>query len=189
MFGWLFLWQNVRIVNLSITQDYLFPSLSFNVSRSSGNANSNLASVTSNFGLGLHQFECTATQSLRFLQNMILRVFLVHLSRRHIGELIVYPCSGVRRRRCRCRCRRRPPFSNVFSSETTWPIKVKIYVEPSWEGGTKVCINSPGHMTKMAAMPIYGKNLKTLLLQNRQADFHETWYVASGTPAHHSLYK
>ena len=21
------------------------------------------------------------------------------------------------------------------------------------------------------------------------ADFHETWYVASGTPAHHSLFK
>ena len=80
--------------------------------------------------------------------------FLAHLSRRLIGVLIVYPCSGVRR------CRRRPPFSNVFSSETAWPIKAKFYVEPPWEGGTKVCINGPGHMTKMAAMPIYGKNLK-----------------------------
>ena len=81
--------------------------------------------------------------------------FLAHLSRRLIGELIVYPCSGVRRR-CRRRC---PPFSNVFSSETAWPIKAKFYVEPPWEGGTKVYINGPGHMTKMAAMPIYGKNL------------------------------
>ena len=27
------------------------------------------------------------------------------------------------------------------------------------------------------------------LLQNRSADFHETWYVAFGTPAHHSLFK
>ena len=36
--------------------------------------------------------------------------------------------------------------------------KAKFYVEPPWEGGTKVYINSPGHMTKMAAMPIYGKN-------------------------------
>ena len=26
------------------------------------------------------------------------------------------------------------------------------------------------------------------LLWNRQANFHETWYVASGTPAHHSLF-
>ena len=85
---------------------------------------------------------------------------------------------------------RRPfTFSNVFSSETAWPIKVKFYVEPPWEGGTKVCINGPGHMTKMAAMPIYGKNLKKIFLQNRRADFHETCYVASGTPAHQSLYK
>ena len=27
------------------------------------------------------------------------------------------------------------------------------------------------------------------LLQNCQADFHETWYVAFGTLAHHSLIK
>ena len=55
--------------------------------------------------------------------------------------------------------RRRPfTFSNVFSSETAWPIKAKFYVDPPWEGGTKVYINVPGHMTKMAATPIYGKN-------------------------------
>ena len=76
-----------------------------------------------------------------------------------MGELIVYPWSGVRRCRRR-RCRRRPSFSNVFSSETAWRIKANFYVEPPWEGGTKVYINGPGHMTKMAAMPIYGKNLK-----------------------------
>ena len=53
-------------------------------------------------------------------------------------------------------------FSNIFLSETAWPIKAEFYVEPPWEGGTKDCINCPGHMsdmTKMAAMPIYGKNL------------------------------
>ena len=71
------------------------------------------------------------------------------------GELIVYPCSGV----C-CRCRRhRQQCLNIFSSETALPIKARLYVEPPWEGGTKVYINGPGHMTKMAAMPIYGKNL------------------------------
>ena len=70
-------------------------------------------------------------------------------------ELIVYPYSGVR---CHCR-RRRQQCLNIFSSETALPIKAKFYVEPPWEGGTKVCINGPGHMTKMAAMPIYGKNL------------------------------
>ena len=95
--------------------------------------------------------------------------------------------SSVRRRRRR---RRRPStISNIFSSETAWPIKAKYYVEPPWEGGTKVYINGPGHMTKMAAMPIYGKNPSKIFFSRTRADFHETWYVASGTPAHHSLYK
>ena len=82
------------------------------------------------------------------------------------GELIVYPNSGVRCRRrcrrcrrCRRRCRRRQQCSNIFSCETALPIKAKFYVEPPWKGGTKVYINGPGHMTKMAAIPIYGKNL------------------------------
>ena len=51
-------------------------------------------------------------------------------------------------------------ISNIFSSETTGPIEVKFHMEPPWDGGTKVCSNGPGHMTKMAAMLIYGKNLK-----------------------------
>ena len=72
------------------------------------------------------------------------------------GELIVYPCSGIHL----SSVRRLSTISNIFSSETTWPIEAKFYLEPPWEGGTKVCINGPGHMTKMAAMPIYGKNLK-----------------------------
>ena len=53
-------------------------------------------------------------------------------------------------------------------------------MEPPWEGGTKVYINRSGHMTKMAAMPIYGKNLKHLLLQNQKAYDLVTWHVASG---------
>ena len=47
----------------------------------------------------------------------------------------------------------------VVAVETAWPIKAKFYVEPPWEGGTKVCINGPGHMTNISATPIYGKNL------------------------------
>ena len=65
----------------------------------------------------------------------------------------------VRRQSVR-RPRRRPQCSKIFFSETALPIKAKFYVEPPWEGGTKVYINGPGHMTKMATMPIYGKNLK-----------------------------
>ena len=48
-------------------------------------------------------------------------------------------------------------------SETTGPIKVKFHMELLWDGGTKVCSNGPGHMTKMAAMAMYGKNLKKTL--------------------------
>ena len=48
------------------------------------------------------------------------------------GELIVYPCSGVRCRRCRCRCQQ---CLNIFSSETAWPIKAKLYV---WIGKTVI---------------------------------------------------
>ena len=90
--------------------------------------------------------------------------FLAHLSQRLIGELIVYSCSGVRRR-CRC-CRQ--PFSNIFTSETAWPVKAKFYTEPLWQGETKVYINGPDHMTKMTPMPIYGKHLQNILLQNRK---------------------
>ena len=50
-------------------------------------------------------------------------------------------------------------FSGI-SSKTNEPIETKFHMEPPWEGGTKVCSNSPGHMTKMATMPIYGKTLK-----------------------------
>ena len=48
-------------------------------------------------------------------------------------------------------------FSNI-SSETTGLIEAKFLVEPPWDGGMKDCSSGPGHMTKMAAMNIYGKN-------------------------------
>ena len=53
---------------------------------------------------------------------------------------------------------RRPPFSKIFS-ETAWPIKAKFYVEHPWDGGTKFYINGLDHIGKVAAMPIYCKNL------------------------------
>ena len=86
---------------------------------------------------------------------------LAHLSRRLIGELIVYPWSGVRRTSSvrPSVVRRRPQCSNIFFSETAGPIKAKFYVEPPWVGGTIFCSRHMGHMTKMAATPIYGKNL------------------------------
>ena len=69
------------------------------------------------------------------------------------------------------------------------PIKAKFYVEPPCEGGTKVYVNGPGHMTKMAASPKYGKTLKNRLLQNQKSYDLETWHVALGTQATQRLYK
>ena len=113
-----------------------------------------------------------------FLKNP---VFLTHLSRRLIlwAYRIGRPPSSVV-------C---PPHSlNIFSSETTRPVKVKFHMELLWNGRTKVYSNGPGHMTKMAAMPIYGKNHKNLLLQNqKKAD--ETWYAALGAQVLLSLFK
>ena len=51
-------------------------------------------------------------------------------------------------------------FSNFFSLETVRPIEANYHVDPPWDGETKVCSIGVGHMTSMAAMQIYGKNLK-----------------------------
>ena len=51
-------------------------------------------------------------------------------------------------------------FSNIFYSETTGPIEAKFHVEAPWDGEMKVHSNGPGDMTNMAAIPIYGINLK-----------------------------
>ena len=89
---------------------------------------------------------------------------------------------------CRCVCCI-STFSNIFSSETTGPIEAKFHMAPPSDGGTKVCSNGPGNITKMAAMPINGKTLKHLLLQNQKADDLETCYAASSARLLPSLFK
>ena len=64
-----------------------------------------------------------------------------------------------------CRFRRpsviRPStISNDFSSETTGPIATKFHTQPPGVLGKKNYSNGLGHMTNMAAMPIYDKKLK-----------------------------
>ena len=71
-------------------------------------------------------------------------------------------------------------ISNIFSSETAWPIKAKFYVEPSWEGGTKVYINGRGHMTKMAATPIYSPKV-LVIPRNRWLRLNITEKLFTGT--------
>ena len=62
-------------------------------------------------------------------------------------------------------------------------------MEPSWDGGMKVYSNGPGHMTNMATIPIYGKNLKKVLLLNQKTDDLGSWYAALGTRVLPSLFK
>ena len=69
---------------------------------------------------------------------------------------------------CVCACVYVYQHFQTSSSETTKPIEAKVHMEPPWDGGTKVCSNCPGHMTKMAAMSIYCKTLKNLLLRNQK---------------------
>ena len=74
-------------------------------------------------------------------------------------------------------------YVNIFSSETIKPIEAKFHVEPPWDGGTKICSNGLGQITKTAAMPVYGTNL------NQMADDLETWYATLGTRILPSLFK
>ena len=50
-----------------------------------------------------------------------------------------------------------------FFSKTGGLIETKLCVEPLWDGRMKVYGWVLGHMTKMATMPIYGKNLLKIL--------------------------
>ena len=80
-------------------------------------------------------------------------------------------------------------FSNVFSLETAMPIEAKFHVEPSWYGGIKINTNGICHMTNMAAMPIYGKTFKNLLLWIQKVNDVETWYGVLGIQVLPSLIK
>ena len=61
-------------------------------------------------------------------------------------------------------------FSNFFSLETARWIEANFHVEPPWDWGMTVSKNGLCYMTKMAAMPIYVKNL----LWNQKAD--DLWH-------------
>ena len=80
-------------------------------------------------------------------------------------------------------------FSNFFSLETSRPIEAKFHVEPPWGRRMKVCSNGLCHMTNMAAMAIYGKILKNLLVCNQKANDLESWYAALGAQVLPNLFK
>ena len=90
---------------------------------------------------------------------------------RHLLSIYIYVCVCVL-----------STFSNIFSSETTWPAEANFHMESPWDGGMKVCSNGPGHMTKMATMPIYNlkkssslepKGLMTYFMARSKRKVHE----------------
>ena len=83
----------------------------------------------------------------------VLFILLAHLSQRLIGELIVYPCSGVRT----------ASYFVIHNFKhlllrNHLPDQSQILRGASLGRGNKVCSQHLGHMTNMAATPIYDKN-------------------------------
>ena len=111
---------------------------------------------------------------------------LAHLSQRLIGELIGYLWSGVRP------LSSSSPFTmlkdlllwNRFANQSQILCGASLG-RRKWYFVCSIWVTWP----RWLPCPYMVKTFKNLLFQNRRADFHETWYVASGTPAHHSLFK
>ena len=95
---------------------------------------------------------------------------------------IMYACVYV----YMCIC---PHFQTSSPLKPLGRLKPNFIMEPPWDGETKVCSNGPGHMTKMVAMPTYGKNLKSLHLLSPKADELKTWYAALGARVLSRLFK
>ena len=72
-----------------------------------------------------------------------------------------------------------PSHLNDFSSKTSGPISFKLHVKTYVKGGLKIYTNGHGLLIKMAAMPIYSKILKNILLQNQES--LGAWCKASRT--------
>ena len=49
-------------------------------------------------------------------------------------------------------------IQSIVSSETTWLFELKFHMKTSYDRLAKIYTDYTGHMTKMATMPIYGKN-------------------------------
>ena len=60
-------------------------------------------------------------------------------------------------------------YKNFVFSQTVGPIELKFYVKTPYDKIAKIYSKHVGHMTKMAATPIYGKNpLKIFFSRTRR---------------------
>ena len=75
--------------------------------------------------------------------NTLAPSFLAHLSRGLVGELIVYPCSGVRPS---------STISNMNISATSGPSTMKFYQKHHWEGGKAALGFGPDRIQTLVSM-------------------------------------
>ena len=91
-------------------------------------------------------------------------LLLAHLSRRLIGELIVYPCSGVRpssvRRPSVVRPSVRPSstISKIFFSEAAGPIVLILHIHHLQVGGKNNCVFCFDRIRTLVAMATYASH-------------------------------
>ena len=78
-------------------------------------------------------------------------------------------------------------FKHLLRNDWADWSQISYGVSMGW--GNKSFSNGPGHMTKMAAMPTYGKNLKKSSSPELKADDLDTWYAASGARVLPNLFK
>ena len=76
---------------------------------------------------------------------VLIQVFLAHLSRRLVGELIVYPWSSVRPSSS-------STISNMNISAISGPITMKFYQKHHWEGGKAALVFGPDWIRTLVSM-------------------------------------
>ena len=76
------------------------------------------------------------------------------------GEILPEPKRRFIAQSLSCSSSHRLEMTEILLKGRKTLIHPSIHMELLWDGETKVCSNGPGHMTKMATMPIYSKNLK-----------------------------
>ena len=58
-------------------------------------------------------------------------------------------------------------YLSIVFSETTRPIELKFHMTTPYDWLAKICTNCYGHMPKMAATPIYGKNYLNIFSETK----------------------
>ena len=94
-------------------------------------------------------------------------LFLAHLSRRIVGELIVYPCSGVRPL---------STISNMNISATSGPITMKFYQKHHWDGGKAALGFGPDRIKTLVSMTTDSSH-RVFYGENSGATFSQLFYM------------